>query len=219
MTRSVTIRVPARLHLGFLDPSGGAGRRFGSLGLPLSEPETVLTLSRGSETVVEGPEADRAFAHLALMTRHLGIRSQHRLIVDEAIPRHAGLGSGTQIALAVAAALRTLRGLPLDPDGDAMLLSRGARSGVGIASFTDGGIIVDAGSTTLEIVRHLHKVRPVYETLPGWQCDIDTCAQVGDFPAEARDYLRFVEEVVGVPISFVGVGPDRAQTVVLPRAA
>ena len=65
----------------------------------------------------------------------------------------------------------------------------------------------------------LHKVKPVYETLPGWQCDIDRCAQVGDFPAEARDYLRFVEETVGVPISFVGVGPDRAQTVVLPRAA
>jgi len=65
----------------------------------------------------------------------------------------------------------------------------------------------------------LHKVRPVYETLPGWQCDIDRCARVEDFPHEARDYLRFVEEVVGVPISFVGVGPDRAQTVVLPRAA
>ena len=65
----------------------------------------------------------------------------------------------------------------------------------------------------------LHKVRPVYETLPGWKCEIDTCAQVDDFPPEARDYLRFIEDVVGVPISFVGVGPDRAQTVVLPRAA
>ncbi len=65
----------------------------------------------------------------------------------------------------------------------------------------------------------LHKVRPVYETLSGWQCDIDQCGRVEDFPAEAREYLRFVEKVVGVPISFVGVGPDRAQTVVLPRAA
>ncbi|MGC4025984.1 MAG: GHMP kinase [Mesorhizobium sp.] len=146
MTRSVTIRVPARLHLGFLDPSGGAGRRFGSIGLPLSEPETVLTLSRGSETHIEGPEANRASAYLAAMERHLGIRSNHRLIVEEAIPCHAGLGSGTQIALAVAAALRTLHGLPLDPDGDSMILSRGARSGVGIASFAEGGIIVDAGN-------------------------------------------------------------------------
>jgi adenylosuccinate synthase len=65
----------------------------------------------------------------------------------------------------------------------------------------------------------LHKVRPVYETLPGWECEIDQCARVEDFPAEARDYVRFVEQTVGVPISFVGVGPDRAQTVVLPRAA
>jgi len=61
----------------------------------------------------------------------------------------------------------------------------------------------------------LHKVRPVYETLPGWRCDIDRCARVEDLPTEARDYLQFVQHVVGVPISFVGVGPDRAQTVVL----
>jgi adenylosuccinate synthase len=65
----------------------------------------------------------------------------------------------------------------------------------------------------------LHKVKPVYETLPGWNRDIDTCAKVEDFPDAARDYLRFIEDAVGVPISFVGVGPDRAQTVVLPRAA
>ena len=64
----------------------------------------------------------------------------------------------------------------------------------------------------------LHKVRPVYETLPGWKCDIDTCAQVDDFPPEARDYVRFIEELVGVPISFVGVGPDRAPDRRPPRA-
>ena len=146
MSNSVTIRVPARLHLGFLDPSGGSGRRFGSLGLPLCEPETVVTLSRSGETIVTGPESDRAAAHLATMSKRLGIRAQHRLVVEEAIPRHAGLGSGTQIALAVAAALRTLHNLPLDAEGDATLLARGGRSGIGIASFADGGVIVDAGN-------------------------------------------------------------------------
>lgn len=146
MSNSVTIRVPARLHLGFLDPSGGSGRRFGSLGLPLCEPETVVTLSRSGETVVTGPENERAATHLAAMTKRLGIRAQHRLVVEEAIPRHAGLGSGTQIALAVAAALRTLHNLPLDIDGDATLLARGGRSGIGIASFVEGGVIVDAGN-------------------------------------------------------------------------
>ena len=62
----------------------------------------------------------------------------------------------------------------------------------------------------------LHKVRPIYETLPGWQRDISGCETVDEFPVEARDYLAFIERAVGVPISFVGVGPDRAQTVVLP---
>ena len=147
MSNSVTIRVPARLHLGFLDPSGSKARRFGSLGLPLDEPETVVKLSRSPETIVEGPQSDRAAENLAVLCRHLQIRSRHRLVIEQAIPRHAGLGSGTQIALAVAAALRTLHELPLDVEGDAMLLARGGRSGIGIASFSDGGVIVDAGSS------------------------------------------------------------------------
>jgi beta-ribofuranosylaminobenzene 5'-phosphate synthase len=145
MSNSVVIKVPARLHLGFLDLSGDAVRRFGSLGLPLSEPEMVLTLSRSAETVVEGPDSTRAAEHLATLARHLGIRSHHRLTIEQAIPRHAGLGSGTQIAIAVAAALRMLHRLPLETGTDAILLGRGERSGIGIASFERGGLIIDAG--------------------------------------------------------------------------
>jgi adenylosuccinate synthase len=65
----------------------------------------------------------------------------------------------------------------------------------------------------------LHKVRPVYETVPGWGGDIDDAARVEDLPEAARDYVRFVEELAGIPVSFVSVGPGREQTVVLPRAA
>src|SRR5690242_16930177 len=100
MSNSVLIRVPARLHLGFLDPSG-ANQRFGSLGLPLSEPETVLRLSRAAETIVEGADSQGAAAHLETMAKRLGIRTNHRLVIEQSIPRHAGFGSGTQIALAV----------------------------------------------------------------------------------------------------------------------
>src|SRR6185437_6994640 len=66
-------------------------------------------------------------------------------LVSDAIPPHAGLGSGTQLALAIAAAFRRLEGLPLDPREDARLLNRGARSGVGVALFERGGLAVDAG--------------------------------------------------------------------------
>ena len=65
----------------------------------------------------------------------------------------------------------------------------------------------------------LHKVRPVYETLPGWLCEIDRAERVEDLPAEAREFVKFVEQHAGVPVSFLGVGPGREQTVVLPTAA
>jgi beta-RFAP synthase len=179
MSNSVTISVPARLHLGFLDLNGDVGRRFGSVGLPLSEPETVVTLSRAAgETIVEGSEAARAKQHLSTLCRHLGIRPHHRLTVEQAAPAHAGLGSGTQIALAVAAALRTLHGLPLDIAGDAILLARGARSGIGIASFESGGVIVDAGKNSSG------KPPPVVARLP--------------FPDEWRVLLILDEAVEGL---------------------
>ncbi|MFZ4583763.1 MAG: adenylosuccinate synthase [Acidimicrobiia bacterium] len=65
----------------------------------------------------------------------------------------------------------------------------------------------------------LHKVTPEYVTLPGWKCDIDEVTTVDALPQAARDYVRFVEELAGVPVTFVSVGPARNQTVVLPRAA
>jgi adenylosuccinate synthase len=65
----------------------------------------------------------------------------------------------------------------------------------------------------------LHKVRPVYETLAGWGTDIETAARLEDLPEAARAYVRFIEEFTKVPVSFVGVGPARDQTIVLPRAA
>lgn len=65
----------------------------------------------------------------------------------------------------------------------------------------------------------LHKVRPVYRTVPGWRTDIDGAARLNDLPAEARAYVALLEETAGVPVTFVSVGPGREQTVVLPRAA
>ena len=65
----------------------------------------------------------------------------------------------------------------------------------------------------------LHKVRPVYETLPGWRSEIDSAERIDDLPVEARELVRFVESLAGVPVTFIGGGPAREQTVVLPAAA
>jgi beta-ribofuranosylaminobenzene 5'-phosphate synthase len=141
----VAVRVSARLHLGFLDLNGEFGRRYGSLGLSISEPRGRLTLHRASAARVDGVERERASRYLSKMQQHEGLVGAYHLTIDEAIPSHAGLGSGTQLALGVAAALRRLHGRALDMPGDARLLDRGARSGVGIGLFETGGLVVDGG--------------------------------------------------------------------------
>ena len=61
----------------------------------------------------------------------------------------------------------------------------------------------------------VHDVTPVYEELPGWRADLTGCREVAELPQEARQYLAVVEEQVGVPVRFVGVGPGRDQYVQL----
>lgn len=142
---NITVTVPARLHLGFLDLNGGLGRRFGSIGLAISGPRTRITIGMGARMHVTGPERERVTGHLAAMQRALDLEGAHHVTIDEVVPPHVGLGSGTQLALAVAAALRRLHGLPLDVRADALRLGRGARSGIGIGLFEHGGLVVDGG--------------------------------------------------------------------------
>ncbi len=56
-----------------------------------------------------------------------------------------------------------------------------------------------------------HNAKPILEELPGWQSDISQCTEPHQLPPQAQDYLRLLEEQVGVPISIVGVGPGRDQ--------
>jgi adenylosuccinate synthase len=55
----------------------------------------------------------------------------------------------------------------------------------------------------------LHKVTPVYEELPGWQRELWSAKEPGQLPKEAQQFLSFLEEQVGVPITLVGTGPGR----------
>jgi len=59
----------------------------------------------------------------------------------------------------------------------------------------------------------LHEVTPVYETLPGWGVDLSEVTDYEQLPGAARSYVRFLEEVIGVPIAVVGLGPGREQFV------
>jgi beta-RFAP synthase len=143
--KGVQVTTTARLHLGFLDLAGDLGRRFGSIGLAIDGFETRLELREALSFEVLGEERKRAAQIARRIAETLGLDTRKKLIISNAIPAHAGLGSGTQLALAIAAAFRRLAGLPLDAREDARLLDRGARSGVGVALFERGGLAVDAG--------------------------------------------------------------------------
>jgi beta-ribofuranosylaminobenzene 5'-phosphate synthase len=145
MSAQVKVAATARLHLGFLDMNGGLGRKFGGLGLALDAPATRLTLAPAAHNGIEGPEKARAAQLLEKAQAALAPRARHALTIHEAIPAHSGFGSGTQLALAIAAALRRLEDLPQDAAADAALMSRGARSGLGAGLFVTGGLVVDGG--------------------------------------------------------------------------
>ncbi|SFE08936.1 adenylosuccinate synthase [Thermophagus xiamenensis] len=56
-------------------------------------------------------------------------------------------------------------------------------------------------------------LEPVYEELPGWNCDLTAIKSQKDFPSELKNYISFIEDHLEVPVSIVSVGPDREQTI------
>ena len=57
--------------------------------------------------------------------------------------------------------------------------------------------------------------KPVYKTLPGWQSDTTNCRSLNDLPKKALTYLKYLAELMKVPIAIVSVGPGRAQTIIV----
>ena len=60
-----------------------------------------------------------------------------------------------------------------------------------------------------------HHAQPIYEMMPGWSEDITGCRSLEELPRAARDYVQRLEELAGCRISAIGVGPDRADTIVV----
>ncbi len=73
------------------------------------------------------------------------------------------------------------------------------------------------GELTTEFPRgeRLDKAKPVIEYLDGWKCDISDCRKVSDLPKATLDYIKYVEKAVGCPITYVSVGAEREQYVVM----
>jgi beta-ribofuranosylaminobenzene 5'-phosphate synthase len=142
------VEAGARLHLGFLDLNGACGRRYGSIGVALERPRCIVEASSGlAGDRIATAEPIRAIQ--ARLEPELGGDAVAVRLV-EAIPHHAGFGAGTQLALAVALAASRAAGRPLPIRELARRLGRGQRSGIGVAAFERGGLVIDAGHPTEE---------------------------------------------------------------------
>lgn len=155
----VSVIAPARLHMGFFDLSGSLDRHFGSIGVALNEHATRLSLTSALQRNIMGPSALRADKCLTLMCQALNVSDKLNVIIESAIPEHVGLGSGTQMSLAIGSALNAFYGLGLTVRDIAALMDRGLRSGIGIGVFEQGGLVVDGGrgekTITPPVIVHL----------------------------------------------------------------
>jgi beta-RFAP synthase len=150
--------------MGFFDLHGGLGRKFGSIGLSLAEPALVIQahaskhINVTGDISVPGTVLAKASAIAQQLITKLDLNEALELYISQHIPEHAGLGSGTQIALAVGSAISNLYQLDLSARKIAELSGRGRRSGIGIAAFDHGGLLIDGGRS---IVADAHAVPPL----------------------------------------------------------
>ena len=146
---AVFVEAPARLHFGVLDLRGTMGRWFGGIGAAAPAPTLLVSASHADELRVEGEECQRATEFARRLLSHLkdvrgGSPGAH-VRVHRALPAHSGLGSGTQLALAIARALADLHGLDADTPALARLMGRARRSAIGTWTFAGGGLVVEGG--------------------------------------------------------------------------
>ncbi|PSP95755.1 GHMP kinase [Halobacteriales archaeon QS_4_62_28] len=140
----VTVTTAARLHFGFQNLALANERLYGGVGVALDEPQLVVDAQRADEIVCDDGEAE---SYLRRVVATLGVEGA-RLSVRERMPRHMGLGSGTQLAMAILVAVARAHDREVEPRERAPDLGRGGRSGVGVATFESGGFVVDGGHPT-----------------------------------------------------------------------
>ncbi len=158
MPRSIEVKTTSRLHFGLTTLGHGAGRQFGGVGVMVDTGGVALRLTAADRFQVDGSCSDRVeqIARRFAKARQLAALPDCRIEVGSAPMAHVGLGSGTQLAIAVAAAMAEF----LESEWrDATLLSqltgRGKRSAIGTYGFLHGGLLVDGGKLPDEPVGQL----------------------------------------------------------------
>ncbi len=145
-TRRVIIETPARIHMTLTDLCGAGGRVDGGVGIALDKPNIVVEGEISRDLFVDGEQADRALDAAKKVISRFGLGGA-RISVRSCYRTHVGLGSGTQLAVAVGKAICELYGHKASVREIASAVNRGGTSGIGVAAFEMGGFIIDGGHT------------------------------------------------------------------------
>ncbi|MHA1829993.1 MAG: beta-ribofuranosylaminobenzene 5'-phosphate synthase [Candidatus Helarchaeota archaeon] len=155
----IKIQTPCRLHFGLIDLNGKLGRIDGGLGVSLNYPNVILEiekLNNGQENIIEGldnfiytnfnfiPPKNEIKITIQQILNNFDT-SGIRIKIKDLIPSHVGLGSKTQLSLALGQGINKLFNYNYDVNGIAKIVKRGGTSGIGIRSFERGGFILDGG--------------------------------------------------------------------------
>lgn len=210
----LTVRAPARLHLGFLDLNADIGRKFGSIGLAIKSHSTSISVTAGEQFAItlHKPNESLKAKLIQLIDVFYGTVGCHipnaqrslNIIVDSHITQHSGLGSGTQLALTISTALAKYHCIEISTPELAAKMGRGKRSGIGIATFDRGGFIIDGGVKpkqtvppvlfTRDFPEHWHIVLICSDNFQGVHGKAETSA-FNDLPLFPIDSAREINHI------------------------
>lgn len=146
--RSVRVTTGSRLHFGLTAFGRAGGRQYGGAGVMVDEPRTIVEVRPRPSFAVVGEHAERVQDWTRRLAAFYGWPDlpSAEIAIRSAPPMHAGLGAGTQLALAVAAALTHSAGEASPPaESLAQAVGRAERSAIGTHGFARGGLIHDRG--------------------------------------------------------------------------
>jgi beta-ribofuranosylaminobenzene 5'-phosphate synthase len=144
-TVKVQVKTPARLHFGLIDMNGDLGRLFGGLGVGINCPNVIVEAENSEDFSIKGVEVELANSIAQKFFSNYHLQPKASINVVEVIPAHIGLGSGTQLSIAIAVALARLFNLKASVPELAIAMGRAKRTAVGTTIFQVGGFVVDGG--------------------------------------------------------------------------
>ncbi|TXT67343.1 MAG: Beta-ribofuranosylaminobenzene 5'-phosphate synthase [Promethearchaeota archaeon] len=148
----IRVTTPCRIHLSLIDENGYTGRVDGGIGLMLDRPNVVFEASNSAEEFkieahryyresidVINEKASKVFKAFKIDNKNFHFH------LKQYYPSHVGLGSKTQLSLAIATSIAKLKNLDVSHKTLTKLVERGGTSGIGWRGFETGGFILDGG--------------------------------------------------------------------------